>query len=361
MIESGDYLDTRFQNQLRSRSFPGANWLQTLVVNTAEAAGFTPARANIWLYRLPSLFGAIGAVLLTYWAALAFVSRRPSLIAAGMMATSLLLGVQARLAKADAILLLCIVAAMGALARVYLTARRKPGEAVPLHVVAIFWTALAAGVLIKGAAILLIVGFTIIDAWRPRPIVAVAWAIAFRRLVVVRGVAGSAARAPSEPRRRGGGCKRTHRAPARRLRGPWGSARLLPGAVLADVLAGCRARRSGCSHGMARRREPGAQFLLAWLVPAWLFFELIPVKAPFHVLPLYPAIAILIAGIVERGSLVTMRGMHFGLAGWMIVPLVFGILDDCRLHHAAGRAPPAGMAASAGAIVMDCSPGGCSI
>ena len=37
-----------------------------------------------------------------------------------------------------------ILDAMGALARVYLTARRKPGEAVPVHVVAIFWTALAA-------------------------------------------------------------------------------------------------------------------------------------------------------------------------------------------------------------------------
>ena len=40
MIESGDYLDTRFQNQVRSKNFPGANWLQTVAVSAADAAGF---------------------------------------------------------------------------------------------------------------------------------------------------------------------------------------------------------------------------------------------------------------------------------------------------------------------------------
>src|SRR4029079_6857015 len=50
------------------------------------------------LSRLPSLIGAIGAVLLTYWAALAFVSRRAAVLAGVIMATSILLGVEARLA-----------------------------------------------------------------------------------------------------------------------------------------------------------------------------------------------------------------------------------------------------------------------
>ncbi len=49
--------------------------------------------------------GAIGAVLLTYWAALAFVTRRGAIIAALLMCSSVLLGVEARLAKTDAMLL----------------------------------------------------------------------------------------------------------------------------------------------------------------------------------------------------------------------------------------------------------------
>ncbi len=47
----------------------------------------------------------------------------------------------------------------------------------------------------------------------------------------------------------------------------------------------------------AARREKGAQFLLCWIVPAWIVFELVITKLPHYVLPLYPAIAILIAGV----------------------------------------------------------------
>src|SRR5258708_14584169 len=48
------------------------------------------------------------------------------------------------------------------------------------------------------------------------------------------------------------------------------------------------------------RREPGAQYLLAWLVPSWIVFELVLTKLPHYVLPLYPAIAILTVGALER-------------------------------------------------------------
>ena len=54
----------------------------------------------------------------------------------------------------------------------------------------------------------------------------------------------------------------------------------------------------------AVRREPAARFLLAWLVPCWIVFELVVTKLPHYVLPLYPAIAILIAGAVEVGRAV---------------------------------------------------------
>jgi 4-amino-4-deoxy-L-arabinose transferase-like glycosyltransferase len=49
-----------------------------------------------------------------------------------------------------------------------------------------------------------------------------------------------------------------------------------------------------------QRREPPTRFLLAWLVPSWIVFELVVTKLPHYVLPLYPAIAILIARAIER-------------------------------------------------------------
>ncbi|MEP7029954.1 MAG: glycosyl transferase, partial [Pseudolabrys sp.] len=73
------------------------------------------------------------------------------------------------------------------------------------------------------------------------------------------------------------------------------------------------------------RREPGAQFLLAWLIPSWIVFELVMTKLPHYVLPLYPAIAILIAGILNPGGLVKKRWMVRGTVGWFIFPAVIAI------------------------------------
>src|SRR5664279_4382998 len=76
MLERGEYVDIRFQDEVRYKKPVGIYWLQAVAVKAGEALGIPHARTTIWLYRLPSLAGAIGAVLLTYWAALAFVARR---------------------------------------------------------------------------------------------------------------------------------------------------------------------------------------------------------------------------------------------------------------------------------------------
>ena len=73
------------------------------------------------------------------------------------------------------------------------------------------------------------------------------------------------------------------------------------------------------------RREPGARFLLAWLLPSWAVFEAVITKLPHYVLPLYPAIAILIAGILEGGGLVTKRWLVRGTAGWFVFPAAIAI------------------------------------
>src|SRR3569832_2789464 len=73
------------------------------------------------------------------------------------------------------------------------------------------------------------------------------------------------------------------------------------------------------------RREPGARFLLAWLIPSWIVFEAVMTKLPHYVLPLYPAIAILIAGIVEAGALAKIRWMIRGTVGWFVFPTVIAV------------------------------------
>jgi len=324
MLETGEYVDIRFQNEVRYKKPVGIYWLQAAAVKAGEALGVPRPRTTIWLYRLPSLFGATGAVLLTYWAALAFVSRRGALIAALMMASSVLLGVEARLAKTDAMLLLTSVAAMGAMARIYLACRRTPETPVGWTHPAILWTAIAAGTLLKGPLVLIFVMLTAVTlsiadrsarwVWSLRPVAGFAWMIAlvlpwFLAIVAKSGSDFFVQAVGHDMLGKVTSGQEAHGAPP-------GFYFILfwvtfwPGSVLAG-LAALAIWRS--------RREPGAQFLLAWLVPSWLVFEAVMTKLPHYVLPLYPAAAILIAGIIS-GNLSKSRWLVRGTIGWFLFP-----------------------------------------
>ena len=62
MIEFGDDVDIRFQDFSRYKKPVGVYWLQAASVQAGQAAGVPRALTRIWLYRIPSVLGAIGAV-----------------------------------------------------------------------------------------------------------------------------------------------------------------------------------------------------------------------------------------------------------------------------------------------------------
>jgi 4-amino-4-deoxy-L-arabinose transferase-like glycosyltransferase len=330
MIETGDYVDIRYQDDVRYRKPVGIYWLQAGVVNTARALGVPNALTTIWLYRVPSLIGAIGGLLATYWCALAFVSRRGAVLAALMMTTSTILGAEARLAKTDAVLLLTIVVAMSALARVYLAKRRggaRPGWGLP----AIFWTAIAAGILIKGPLIVMVAGLAVVTlsimdrsarwllALRPLPgiawllLLALPWFIAIYTRVGSQFLIGSVG---NDMLSKVASSQETHGAPPG-LYFILFFATFFPASMLAGLAA---------PAVWAVRREPAARFLLAWLVPSWIVFELVVTKLPHYVLPLYPAIAILIAGAVETKVLSRRPWLVRGVMWWFLVPIIISII-----------------------------------
>jgi 4-amino-4-deoxy-L-arabinose transferase-like glycosyltransferase len=326
MLETGEYVDIRFQDEVRYKKPVGIYWLQAAVVKAGTALGVPNARRTIWLYRIPSLIGAVGAVLLTYWTALAFVSRRAAVLAGLMMATSILLGVEARLAKTDAMLLFTAVAAMGAMARVYLGDRRQaPGWTLP----AIFWTALAAGILIKGPLIVLFVGLTVLALavtdrsvrWLGalRPVTGVLWlcVLALPWFLAIISRSGSNFFAESVGHdlvSKVVSVQEAHGAPP----GTYFAlfwATFWPGATLAAMAV---------PSIWAARREKGAKFLLCWIVPAWIVLELVVTKLPHYVLPLYPAIAILISGVVDPHVLARHRWLTRGTGWFFFFPVIVG-------------------------------------
>ena len=322
MLETGDYVDIRFQDEPRYKKPIGIHWLQVATVKAAEALGLPAARTTIAAYRVPSLVGAIAAVLLTYWAALAFATRREAFLAAALMGSSLILMVEARLAKTDAVLLACCVAAMGAMARVWL-ARGLVRQ--PTRTVVIFWVAVALGILIKGPMVVMFCGLAAaglsvrersarwLGGLRP-------WlGLVFVLLAVVPWFAAIAWKSGGEFYRLAVGDdmlgkvqtgQQNHFAPPGFYLVAF-FATFWPGAILAAASVPLCWRH---------RREDWAAFLLAWTVPAWLIFEAVPTKLPHYVMPLYPAFAILTAIAIARGF--TGPDRPFARIGFGAMPLV---------------------------------------
>ncbi|HTV28582.1 MAG TPA: glycosyltransferase family 39 protein [Xanthobacteraceae bacterium] len=332
MLDTGDYVDIRFQDQQLNDKPVGIYWLQATAVKIGAALGVPDARKAMWVYRIPSLIGALGSVLATYWCALCFVSRRAAMLAALMMAASILLGVEARLAKTDAMLLLTVVFAMGALARVYLRSRESKAAPPSLGLLVIFWTAIAVGVLIKGLAILMVAGLTAVTLsvldrsarWllRLRPILGIAWTalLVLPWLVAISMRIGDAFLLDSVGHDTLGKILNSQQGHG----GPPGFYLVLffltffPASMLAGLAAPAIVSEA--------RRQPAIRFLLAWLVPSWIVFELAVTKLPHYVLPLYPAIAILLATAVEGNMLSRRVWLVRCLAWWFLAPLFLSVV-----------------------------------
>ena len=140
MVATRDYAAVRLQTQDAEWRPRGAYWIQAFAVD------FTSNDAPIWVYRVPSLIAAIVAATLTWWMAIAFGSPRAALLAGLFVAASAIVGLEARLATPDSILLAATTLASGALARIWL---RRDGKRDDLAA-GLFWTGLAFGVLAKG-------------------------------------------------------------------------------------------------------------------------------------------------------------------------------------------------------------------
>jgi 4-amino-4-deoxy-L-arabinose transferase-like glycosyltransferase len=310
MLETGDFVRIRFQQQARNNKPAGIYWLQAAAVSAGQALGVEDARRTIWLYRLSSLAGATASILLTYWLALAFVARGPALLAALLLGATVLLGVEAHLAKTDAVLLATILAAMGAFARMVLGAedargnvqdnaqggRQDTGWRLP----AIFWTAIGLGLLVKGPITPMIPLFTGIALFalnrsapwfaRLRLLPGLLWALLLALpwfvLIMIETKGGFLADSVGKDMlAKVGSGKESHGAPPLMYFAVfWLTA--WPMAPLAALAA---------PFVWTSRRLPKVQFLLAWVVPVWVLFELVPTKLPHYVLPVYPAIAVLVA------------------------------------------------------------------
>lgn len=329
MLETGDYIRIRYQDEGRNKKPAGIHWLQAGSVALAS----DPAAGQIWPYRLPSLIGAIAATLATFWCGLVLVGRRASFLGAALFGSGLLLTSEAHIAKTDAVLVALTVIAMGALARLIASGDR--GQGARTAMVFVFWAALGASFLIKGPVSMLVAGLAIAalslvrrDLSLVRPVfdwraIGLFFALVLPWFIWVQiatggefleGAVGKDLKDKLVGASEGHGGPpgyhlaflATHFFPATIV--------LVPALVLAF-----RTLRGRALDTLAAERA-GLVFLAAWLVPTWIFFEFLPTKLSHYILPAYPALA-----LVCGWGLVKLMGQARAPVSGAVSLVVFGV------------------------------------
>lgn len=299
MLESGDYVDIRYQDEPRWKKPVGIYWMQAAAValtSDVEDREIAP-------YRIPSLLGAMLAAWAVAWAGAALLGSRVGFFGGAIMGATFLLSTEAGIAKTDAMLCGATTLAMAALARIYMATRA--GERPERLHKFLFWAGLGLSILIKGPIGFLIVALTVVALsiwdrnvrWLYRlgwgwglPLVALMvgpWAIAIT-IATDGGFWREAIGGDLAPKIAGAHESHSGFPGMYVLLAPllfFPSTLLLPAAV---------------STGWSRRAEPAIRFLVCWLVPGWLMFELAPTKLWHYTLPTFGALALLAAAALAR-------------------------------------------------------------
>ncbi|MFC4169499.1 ArnT family glycosyltransferase [Teichococcus aestuarii] len=294
MVDSGDYVRIRFGEEERNKKPVGIHWAQAASVQAVEALSLGH-RGEIWPYRLPSLLGALLAVLATHHWGRALVGRRAAFLGAALLASCTVLVVETHIAKTDAALLATVAAAMGLLGRAYLA----PG-AFTARQAAAFWAVLGISILLKGPIgpmVALLAGLTLVVADRAggwlralRPLwgvplmlgMAVPWLVAIGIATEGRFFAEAVG---GDMLSKVGSGEEAHWGPPGYYAATFALA-AFPAAFL--VLR-------ALPTAWRDRMNPGTRFLLAWAAPTWLLFEAVATKLPHYTLPAFPALMLLAA------------------------------------------------------------------
>ncbi|MSO90691.1 MAG: glycosyltransferase family 39 protein [Acetobacteraceae bacterium] len=294
MLETHDYVNIRIGTEARNRKPVGIYWLQAPFAAAIRATGLA-AENPIWPYRIPSVLGALLAVLALYHQGRRLAGDGPAWLAAAMLAASLLLVTETHIAKTDGALLGATTLTMLLLARAYLHSASFTARAA-----ALFWIALGAGILLKGPVILMIAFLTVLTlviadrgaAWL-RPLRS-AWGVPLMLLITLPWfiAIGIATEGRFFRDSLGGDLAGKLVGGAEQHWGPPGAHLLVSPVMLFPATIVVFLALPGAWR---QRAEPFTRFLLAWIIPSWLVFEAVPTKLPHYVLPLYPALFLIAA------------------------------------------------------------------
>ena len=303
MVETADIITVKFQDELRAKKPIGIYWLQS-----ASAALF--GSEDISSYRLPSLLGYIVSLVLCYlfvrnlWPDSCHLQQ---LVSSSLLASCFIILAEAHIAKTDSLLLSLIMAQQFSLWLFY--KNRHLGKQLNKHLPknisgrVWFWVSMAFAILVKGPiapflALTTLLGLVIIEReWRWIRelrfvsglliicVICLPWVLAVS-IATDGSFLTQAVTKDLLPKLASG--QESHGA--------------LPGTYLLTILLlmfpvsiflGSFSRTNAQFW-----RSDATKFCFVWFVGYWFVIELIPTKLPHYILPILPALIMLIGRAV---------------------------------------------------------------
>lgn len=356
---AGGWVVPMVQGKPRLNKPPLVYWVQ--VASAWVCSEGDPSADAIWMYRVPSALCALATVLLVWRLGVRMIEPRAAWLGAALLAVAPMVVWDAHQARSDQLLLLCTTAAMACLWRVVRTG--GTGAAAGL------WLFVGLGVMTKGLITPLVVVSAVgAMAWgrrdwgvvrRTRPLLGLVivaacvapWVWLLSRQVglevYAREVWKEVFLRAATGAKDGGrvllppglhavllavlfwpGCLLVWPAVGAAIDRGWG---------VRPAAGGLWARIKG-RLGLLKRKAEGREaelFLLAWLVPAWIVFELSPAKLPHYTMPLYPALALLTGRALLAAQARLVVPGRVGVWGWFAVAAFFPVVLAAALWFSA--------------------------
>ena len=324
MLETHDFININYQDTPRHKKPVGIHWLQAASValtSKVEARSIVP-------YRWPSLLGAALAAFACAWGASKAFGTRIGTRAGLLFGVTFMLSTEAFWAKTDAVLCGLTTLALVALSQIYLRSRDwKKGDAKPkiLKLKLVFWLALAGAILVKGPVPLLIVGLTLATLWGFDRRISWARHLGWLSgLIIILVVCGPWAVAITITTDGAFWSSAIGGDLASKLDSGSEGHFMWPGyhtALLAATMFPASWLFGGALQAaLQRRTEPAIRFAIAWFLPSFIFFELMPTKLPHYPLPTFAGLAWLCAVSLDMNLKTWARVVNiiFGLLGALI-------------------------------------------
>ena len=299
MIESGDFFNINFLDSPRLKKPPGIYWLQAFSSVSVKNL-FLLEKPPLWSFRLPSAIAASLSILLVYLLGNIIFGRLQGIIAALLFLSVPIVIIEANIAKTDSVLSCITLAIIYLLAKViFFKNNEKNLSSLYIY---LGWLLLGFSFLIKGPItfiiiFLLVMSFKIIErdfvlsSIKPIyglilfTIICAPWFIFIFTGNNADYMIGDIKKDFLEKIY---SVQESHGAP--------------PGAYIISLFISAWPLAifllPTVVWSYLNRKEKSIKFLLCYILPSWIVFELIPTKLLHYLLPLIPGLTLLTAAMI---------------------------------------------------------------